>query len=66
VAAQLSCDEEKDCDLIDSIVPLEEALISPLIELLLRELLGAAYRPKDNNNNANDDLSNISIKNDDR
>lgn len=58
-AAQLSCGTDVPCDVLDSTFPLEEALISPLIELITKELLGASYRPEDSNNNANDDLSNL-------
>lgn len=58
-AAQLSCGTDVPCDVLDSAFPLEEALISPLIELITKELLGASYRPEDSNNNASDDLSNL-------
>lgn len=58
-AAQLSCGIDVPCDVLDSTFPLEEALISPLIELITKELLGASYRPEDSNNNASDDLSNL-------
>lgn len=49
-------------DILDSKFPIEEALIPPLLELVLKELLNAIYRPEDDNNNANDDLSNLSKK----
>lgn len=42
---------------IDSEFPLEESLIPNLIQLVLKDLLGAAYRPSDNINNASDDLA---------
>lgn len=42
---------------IDSEFPLEESLIPNLIQLVLKDLLGAAYRPSDNTNNASDDLA---------
>lgn len=58
-AAQLSCGTDVPCDVLDSTFPLEEALISPLIELIIKELLGSSYRPEDSNNNASDDLSNL-------
>ena len=48
-----------DEDALDAIVPIEEALLPMIINSVLRELLGAAYRPKDPDNNAKDDLSNI-------
>ena len=58
-AALLACENTENCDVIDSSFPLEEALISPLIELVVKELLGASYRPEDSNNNSNDDLANL-------
>lgn len=61
-AEKLSCDteeEQKSCDILDNNFPLEEALIPPVVELIMKELLGAAYRPKDDINNANDDLSDL-------
>lgn len=44
-------------DILDEEFPLEDALISPLIELCLNNLLGVAYRPKDENNDASDGLA---------
>lgn len=63
-AAELSC-EEKDndgnqiCDILDKDFPIEEDLIPQLIELVTRQVLGAAYRPADTSNNAQDDTSNL-------
>ena len=47
-----------DLDLDDEF-PIEESLIPNLIELVVKDVLGAAYRPKDKDNNASDDLANI-------
>lgn len=47
------------CDILDSDFPIEDALITPLLELVVKDLLGASYRPKDDTNNANDDLSDL-------
>ena len=60
-AASLSCDGngEAACDPLDAEFPLEEALIPNLIAAIVKDLLGAAYRPKDDANNANDDLSDL-------
>lgn len=61
-AAQYACDdsgEELNCDILDMKFPLENALVPTVIELVMKELLGASYRPKDSTNNANDDLSDI-------
>lgn len=62
--AKLSCEdnEEESCDILDKDFPLEEALVPVLIELCVKELSGAVYRPEDNRNNASDDLSNTPVK----
>ena len=49
-------------DALNSVFPLEDALIPPLIELVVKELLGANYRPADSVNNANDDLEGLAVK----
>lgn len=54
--------ENTNCDILDSVFPLEDALIPPLIELVVKELLGANYRPTDSVNNANDDLEGLAVK----
>ena len=61
-AAQYACDEsgeELNCDILDMKFPIENALVPILVEMVVKELLGAAYRPKDSLNNSNDDLSDI-------
>ncbi len=50
------------CDILDYEFPIEDNLISPLIELVVKELLGAEYRPTDKVNNAKDDLEEVSVK----
>ena len=57
-----SLQDETVSDLMDKTFPIEEALISPLIELTVKELSGFKYLPKDDDNNASDDLSNIQVK----
>ena len=61
-AAKLSCDDNTDdenvCDVLDKKFPLEEALIPLMIELIVKEISNAIYRPADEENNANDDLTN--------
>lgn len=62
---KLSCNTEGEpivCDILDIEFPLEAALVPPLIELILKELLGATYRPKDSSNNDKDDLSDVQTK----
>ena len=61
-ASELQCPNENDdtvCDVLDRELPIEDALISPMIELIVKELLGAEYRPKDESNDANDALANL-------
>lgn len=50
----LDTTDDLECDF-----PMQEGLISRVIELTMRHLLGAAYRPQDMINNANDDLSDL-------
>lgn len=61
-AAQYACDEDGEklqCDILDMKFPIENALVPIVVEMVMKELLGASYRPKDSLNNANDDLSDI-------
>ena len=44
---------------IDTEFPLESALLPNLLQAVLKDILGAAYRPKDSNNDANDDLASL-------
>lgn len=46
-------------DELDRVIPIEESLITTLIEMVVKELLGAAYRPADTINNANDDMASM-------
>lgn len=60
-ASNNSCIEEGEevCDILDKEFPIEDALVPPIIELVVKELLGASYRPEDSENNANDDLADL-------
>lgn len=60
-AAELQCDSEgeKTCDVLDTPFPLEEGLVASLIELAVKFLSGSIYKPKDPDNDASDNLSNI-------
>ena len=53
---------KEESDILDEIFPLETSLVSPLIELIVKELLGSLYRSIDTNNNASDDLAKIPVK----
>lgn len=64
-ASDLQCPDENGdttCDILDRTFPIEDALIPPMIELIVKELLGAEYRPKDEANDAKDELSNVATK----
>lgn len=54
----MACPEENGaiCKLEDKEFPIEDALVPPLIELVVKELRGPEYSPKDEDNNAKDDL----------
>nr|DAG91303.1 MAG TPA: Structural protein [Crassvirales sp.] len=61
----LLCDDSGDsinCDIMDKTFPIEDALVPPIIELVVKELLGAEYRPKDESNDAKDELSEVASK----
>lgn len=64
-ALELQCPDENGdttCDILDMTFPIEDALVPPMIELVVKELLGAEYRPKDEANDAKDELSNVATK----
>jgi len=44
---------------LDATFPLDAALIPQMIELLVKELSGMNYRPKDSYNSSSDDLADI-------
>lgn len=60
-ALELECDTEENssCDILDKKFPLEEGLIPQVIEMVVKYLSGSVYRPKDQENNASDDLSTL-------
>ena len=61
-AAELQCPDENGgtiCDVLDTKFPLEDSLIPPVVELIVKELSAFKYQAQDSENNANDDLSNL-------
>lgn len=61
-AAEYSCDDSSSsatCDVLDETFPIREYLVPMLIDLVVKELTGATYKPKDSKNNANDDLGDL-------
>ena len=63
-ASSIHCDDEdKECDPLDRLFPLEDSLLPNLTELVVKELTNSIYRPDDESNNAKDDLANTNISN---
>lgn len=61
-AAELQCPDSNGstvCDIMDMTFPMEESLVPPLIELIVKELSAFKYQSQDSINNASDDLSNL-------
>ena len=58
-ASQLECgDNNSKCqDILDKTLPLEEALVQPLIEIVVKQLGPSVDLPQDQENNAQDDLA---------
>ena len=64
-ASGLQCPDKNGnivCDVLDREFPIESALVPPLIELVVKELLGAEYRPDDKTNDAKDELTEVASK----
>ena len=61
IAADLLCDgdENASCDPLDMDFPIREYLVPALIELVVKELEGAAYKVSDEANNSRDDLPKV-------
>lgn len=60
-ATQAQMDWSGNVEILDEECPIEAELISGVQELVVKDALGIAYRPKDNMNNANDDLSSLGV-----
>ena len=60
-ASELACDDS-ECDILDRTFPIEGSLVPLLVELVVKELLGAKYVKKDEENNAKDDSSEVTTK----
>lgn len=61
-AAKYTCDDDgtpEECDIFEMEFPIRDYLVPNLIELVVKDLTGAAYKPADTKNDANDDLSDI-------
>lgn len=61
-AAELSCcNDDSTCDYMDSDFPLEDALVTTLIELVVKEIGSKIYIPADKINDADDSLAGLSL-----
>lgn len=60
-ASDLQCqeDESSTCELLDREFPIEDALVPPLIELVVKELRQSIYAPADEQNDAQDNLDEV-------
>ena len=63
-ASELQCSDnnENNCDILDREFPLESALVPTIVELIVKELSSTIYQPQDEENDANDNLSEIKTK----
>ena len=60
LASKLGCNKENNsCSIMEQEFPIEAALVNPLIELVVKELLPAIYRPTDSTNDSKDNLSTL-------
>ena len=50
------------CDVLEETFPIREYLVPTLIELVVKELVGAVCKPVDEKNNASDDLPKVASK----
>lgn len=56
------CDDDgtsTPCDVLEGEFPIREYLVPSLIELVVKELVGANYRPKDSTNDAADNMAEL-------
>ena len=58
-AFELSCNSNKQCDILDAEFPFEDSLVPQMCDSIYNVLTNSIYRPKDDNNDANDTLANL-------
>ena len=64
-ATDYLCDNDGEtevCDVLDATFPIRDYLVPSLIELVVKELVGAEYKPVDEHNSASDDLAKVATK----
>jgi hypothetical protein len=59
-AAELQCEDiDNECDVMDKRFPIEESLITPLVDIIYQFLNPSVQQSEDKQNNASDDLGDI-------
>lgn len=61
-ALQLQCTDAEGkqiCDILDMTFPIEESLVTPMLDMIIQHLSAFKYTAEDTSNNANDDLSDL-------
>ena len=62
-ASELECNNNSQCsDILDNTFPLEEGLVQPLIEIIIKQLGPSVNLPQDQENDAQDNLANTNNK----
>lgn len=60
-AAKMECDPNGDCidncEMLDKKFPLDDSFLPILLKMCVEDIVGAAWRPKDDTNNAVDDVA---------
>jgi hypothetical protein len=59
-AAMIECNENGDCvecDVLDKRFPLDDSFLPMLLKMTVEDVVGASWRPKDDENNAQDDIA---------
>lgn len=60
-AHELSCEKDGNCDILDSEFPMEEAMVGPLVQMVVQEFSGQRYMPTDKDNNNSDDMAGMAV-----
>jgi hypothetical protein len=55
----LKLEESTEYEKLDNTFPLEDSLVEPLVEMVVKDLMPDVYKPSDDINNAKDDLSDM-------
>ena len=62
VPKDLFIQDDTNSTYLDMQYPLEESLIPPVVDFIMKELLGANYRPQDKDNDSKESLSEVATK----